>query len=460
MAVLVPQKHESIKQRQSGSHICGKAWTAHPCLLTGVVVFFALWGPHLTPAQENVQKQDVTVTLSNGDSVRGKLVHLDDESVTVSDTSKTPITTSTLKIPSVRTLTTPARSTNSSELMIGLVNGSYVRTDTISTDDSTAFLSIGGHALEVPRDTVHWIAFKESQSGSPDTYKWLAELPENPAADIIAIKRDTEWQFIECAITQITPENVVVLLDGESIPVKRSKIFGICWLRPGETPGKAIEPKALDILLRSPQVEMRCRKITWDEDLLCWEVTMTSIKDDFVVTLPEDALSLIDYTFGRHIDLTRRPPANSRTDPYFGGLADDATLLQYYSPRVIMTSDGEDQDASAPALLIHPRTEITWAVPDDSRRFQASFSLAKNSASPTAVVIQIDNSEVFQTVLGNSEEGDMSNQPLSVDIALNGGKQLKIIVDFLKKPLNGTDEKTAVSLISGPIQVKNPRIER
>ena len=125
-----------------------------------------------------------------------------------------------------------------------------------------------------------------------------------------------------------------------------------------------------------------------------------------------------------------------------------------------MTSDGEDQDASDPALLIHPRTEITWTVPDDSRRFQASFSLAKNSVSPTAVVIQIDNSEVFQTVLGNSEEGDMSNQPLSVDIALNGGKQLKIIVDFLKKPLNGTDEKTAVSLISGPIQVKNPRIER
>ena len=187
---------------------------------------------------------------------------------------------------------------------------------------------------------------------------------------------------------------------------------------------------------------------------------MVAVEDDFVIALPADALSSIDYTFGRHIDLTRRPPANSRTDPYFGGLAGDATLLQYFSPRIIMTPDDEDQDASVPALLIHPRTEITWTVPDDSRRFQASFSLAKNSVSPTAVVIQIDNSEVFQTVLGNPEEGDMSNQPLSVDIPLNGGKQLKIIVDFLKKPLNGTDEKTMVSLLSGPIQVKNPRIER
>ena len=460
MAVLVPPKHESVKQRQPGSHICGKAWTAQPCLLTGVIVLFALWAPRLTPAQENPPKQDVTVTLSNGDICRGTLAHLDDENITVSDTSISPVSTSTFKIPSVRKITVPARSTNSNDLMVGLVDGSYVRADTISTDDSTAFLLIGDSTLEVPRDTVHWIAFKESQSGSPDTYKWLSELPENPAADIIAIKRDTAWQFIECAITQITPENVVVLLDGESIPVKRSKTFGICWLRPGEKPGKDIEPNALDILLRSPQGEMKCRKIRWNDDLLCWEITMASTEDDFVITLPADALSSIDYTFGRHIDLTRRPPANSRTDPYFGGLADDATLLKYFAPRSIMTPDGENQDASVPALLIHPRTEITWTVPDDSRRFQASFSLAKNSVSPTAVMIQIDNSEVLQTVLGNSEEGDIGNQPLSVDIALDGGKQLKIIVDFLKKPLNGTDKKTVASLLSGPIQIKNPRIER
>ena len=75
-------------------------------------------------------------------------------------------------------------------------------------------------------------------------------------------------------------------------------------------------------------------------------------------------------------------------------------------------------------------------------------------------MIQIDNSEVFQAVLGKSEETRTSDQPLSVDIALDSGKQLKIIVDFLKKPLDTTEEKTLVSLLSGPIQVKNPRIER
>ena len=458
--MLVPQKNEPTDQRQSGSQVRGKAWITQSCLLQGIVVLFVFWTPRQAPAQENAPGQDVTIALSDGDSVRGKLVSLDDENITVSETPKTPLSTTAIKIAAVREITVASRPINSTKPMIGLVDGSYFRTDTISTDDSKVFLSIGNSTLEVPRDTVHWIAFKESQQGSPNTYKWLEEIPENPAADIIAIKRDATWQFIECAITQVTPENVVVLLDGESIPVKRSKISGICWLRPGEKPGKGMEPNARDILLHSPQGQIRCRKIIWNGDLHHWEITVASNKGNFIIHLPADALSSIDYTFGRHIDLTRRPPANSKTDPYFGGLADDATLLEYFAPRSITTPDGENQGPSIPALLIHPRTEITWTIPADSRRFQASFSTAKNSVSPTVVMIQIDNSKVFETVLGNSEETRTSDQPLSVDIALDGGKQLKIIVDFLKKPLDTTEDKTLVSLLSGPIQVKNPRIER
>ncbi len=457
--MFVPQKNEPTDQRHSGSQFCGKAWVTQSWLLLCIAVLLVSWAPLQSPAEENAPKQDVTIALSNGDSIQGKLVKLDDENVTVSDRSKTPSTITT-KITSVREISVASPPINSSKPIIGLVDGSHFSADTISTNDSKAFLSVGSSTFEIPRDTVHWIAFKETRPGSPDTNKWLEELPENPAADIIAIKRDTTWQFIECAITQITPDNVVVLLDGESIPVKRSKIFGICWLRPGEKPGENMEPNAREILVRSPQSKIRCRKIAWNNDLLHWDITVAPNKNDFIIQLPAGVVSSIDYSFGRHIDLTRRPPANSKTDPYFGGLADDATLLEYFAPRRITTPNGKNQGSLIPALLLHPRTEVTWIIPADSRRFQASFSTAKNSVSPTVVIIQIDNSEVFQTVLGESEETRMSNQPLSVDIALNGGKQLKIIAEFLRKPLDTTEKKTSVALLSGPIQVINPRIER
>ena len=276
--MFVPQKNKPTDQRQSGSRFCGKAWGTQQCLLVGIVALFVFWAARQSPAQESALKQDVIIALSNGDSVRGKLVSLDDENVTVSDTSKPTPSTITTKTTSVREITVTSPSINSPKPIIGLIDGSYFTADTISTDDSKAFLSVGNSTLEVPRDTVHWIAFQEPQPGSPDTDEWLEELPENPAADIIAIKRDTNWQFIECAINQITPENVVVLLDGESIPVKRSKIFGICWLRPGEKPGKDIEPEARDILVRSPQSKIRCRKITWNGDLQHWEIGVSSNK--------------------------------------------------------------------------------------------------------------------------------------------------------------------------------------
>ena len=99
--MLVPQKNEPVDQRQSGSQVCGKAWITQSCLLQGIVVLFVFWTPRQAPAQENAPGQDVTIALSDGDSVRGKLVSLNDKTVTVSDTSNTVLSTITTKITSV-----------------------------------------------------------------------------------------------------------------------------------------------------------------------------------------------------------------------------------------------------------------------------------------------------------------------------------------------------------------------
>ena len=58
---------------------------------------------------------------------------------------------------------------------------------------------------------------------------------------------------------------------------------------------------------------------------------MTSSKEDVTTCFPTDALSSIDYSFGRLIDLTRRTLQIRKTDPYFGGLAKDPALLEYFA---------------------------------------------------------------------------------------------------------------------------------
>ena len=73
---------------------------------------------------------------------------------------------------------------------------------------------------------------------------------------------------------------------------------------------------------------------------------------------------------------------------------------------------------------------------------------------------QCGNWSILIVTVGNQETQRVDTPPLAVDLDLDGGKQLKIIVDFLKKPLDGTEEHSTVSVLSGAIQVKNPRIER
>jgi hypothetical protein len=431
----------------------------HSVVITALVTFMTPWAPLGAAAQEGTEPS-VTITCSSGEVLQGKLVQLDDKSISVADDATVPVVQRDVSVPLIREIALASRSAASEGFLIGLLNGSLLLVDAISTNDSKAFLTIEKSVLELPRNSIHWIGLQKTKPGVLNAGGWLEELPENPVADIVVVKRDDAWQFIECAITEVTQEDIIVLLDGETIPVSRNKIAGICWLQPGKRPGEETEPKPQEILLTSPRGTIRCRQISWNETRRCWDITIASTKEDFTTCFPADALSSIDYSFGRLIDLTRRTPANSQTDPYFGGLAKDPTLLEYFAPRRITIIDGDDQERSIPALLTHPRTEITWSIPADSRRFQASFSPAKNSTSPTVVVIQVDNTEVFQGVVGASVKAGKSDSPLAVDLPLTGGRQLKIIIDFLKKPLHAVNEKTSVSLLSGPIQIEKPRIER
>ncbi|MBT6918484.1 MAG: hypothetical protein HN985_02065 [Planctomycetaceae bacterium] len=431
----------------------------HFVVITTIVTFMTLWAPLKATAQEG-SSPSVTIICSSGEIVKGKLTSLNSKSISVSDDATVPPARRDVKISLIREIALASRPAKPEGFMIGLLNGSYLLVDTISTDDSKALLTIENSVLELPQSLIYWAGFQKTKSGTLNASEWLAELPDNPAADIVVVKRDDSWQFIECAISEVTQEDIIVLLDGETIPVSRKKIAGICWLRPGKRPGEEIEPSPQEILLTSPRGIIRCRQINWNETQRCWDIAIASTKGDVTTFLPADALSSIDYSFGRLIDLTRQTPANSQTDPYFGGLAKDPTLLEYFAPRRISITGGDDQDRLIPALLTHPRTEITWSIPADSSRFQASFSPAKNSMSPTVIVIQVDNTEVFQGVIGTSVKAGKSAGPLAVNLPLAGGTQLKIIVDFLKKPLHTANGKTSVSLLSGPIQIEKPRIER
>ena len=101
---------------------------------------------------------------------------------------------------------------------------------------------------------------------------------------------------------------------------------------------------------------------------------------------------------------------------------------------------------------------MIWTIPPDSRRFRGILQPASQTAiTPTVVVIEVDGEGRFRAELGGPEEAAAA-QPIDID--LTGGRQLRLLVDFVRRPLDTTPEAASAPLLGGPILLTEPLIER
>ena len=404
----------------------------------------------------------LSVALTSGDIRTGQFASLDAERLVLAASPDTAATELAIDLATVRRITLQEAAPAAGGSLIGLTDGSQLTATSIEVTAAEATVSLATGSLALPADGLHWIAWSADDE-TPPTTDWLAELPNPAAGDIVVIRRDEGWQFIECAITAITATEVVVLLEGESIPVSRTKLAGLCWLRDGTRPGVEPEPAAQDILLGLPGGRLRCRGIARATPEADWTLTLAATTTAPVkATLPAAEVLSIDYAFGRQIDLTRRSPASTAVEPYFGSLADDAVLRRYFAPRAVTsTSQTGDQAEELPALLLRPRTDLVWTLPPGSRVFRAQLLPAKPAAStPTLVLIEVDGVEQVRREIGGAGLGVDTPATEAVMLDVRGGRQLRLVVDFATRPAGDAAAATPTALLGGPILLQAPTIER
>jgi hypothetical protein len=74
-------------------------------------------------------------------------------------------------------------------------------------------------------------------------------------------------------------------------------------------------------------------------------------------------------------------------------------------------------------------------------------------------VIEVEGTEQFREELGGRSHGE-STDAIPVEIELAGGRQLRLLVDFVRRPLDDTPEAASTPLVGGPILLVAPLIER
>lgn len=298
--------------------------------------------------------------------------------------------------------------------VVTCAGGQLAGADFMQTAEQCVIVQAGGQ-IEIPADRIAHVAWLGENESEP---AWLAAAPARPAADLVVVRQADGHTFVECAISAVNTDSVTVVLDGETIPVKRTKVAGIVWLREPTPP-----PTGPVVTVAGGR--LAAERIRWSPEEF--------VLDD-VVRLPPATLRSIDYTSGRTLPLAATEPEQVTNEPAFGSLATIDGLADFFAPRIIPPAD---RDGPA-AMILRPRTVMTWRVPPDARRFRARLTRDVVETAPATVEVRVavDGREAFRQLLSGASDRDVeSSVAAAIDLDVSAGRRLTVEVDFVGSDL-------------------------
>lgn len=406
----------------------------------------------------------VTVSTGDGGTVAGTLAGIDAAGVRLTDSP--PGSRESVMIPAERVrgvVRTGGGPTGEPRRLVAhLADGSTIDGDDVAWDGGAAIGLLRPEGrIEIPAARVRMVAWRNAD-GTPAG--WMGELPEGTGADLVVVgtiagREVAGREFVECAITAVAADAVTVLLDEEKIPVKRSKVIGLVWLRPAAADGAA--GGRLVVSLRGGTV--RADAIAWSPEGL--------VLDDGV-RLPADLFVGVDYAAGRRVSLAEVAAERTEVEPWFGSLSRGDGLAAYFAPRTIRPVVA---GPTAPtAIVMRPRSRVVWRLPAESRRLRARVALhaGPQAADAAEVIVTADDRELFrgrvdardgaaaESAAGpelqagrDVQGGDATPSPrgggIVLDLDIAGARRLTVTVDF---PAGGG--------LGGAVRLIDPVIER
>ena len=451
--------------------IATRSWIVMMAGAMVVVTPMPTMAAETTPLLVDVEQGDGTVS-------SGRLERIDAAGVRLADVAGVEegiLTVPSDRVRAVRRTTgaTADESTGQPTLLLTMIDGSTLSGTDFAWDGSQPAVLVRPEGrIELPVGRVRSIAWPPAGATPAAAPEWQGAIPEGTESDVVVVGSDASHEFVECAITNVTADTVTVVLDDETIPVKRSKVIGLQWLR-GEQSTAADAPGRAVVSVFGGG--LRASRLEWSADALVI---------DGEIRLPATMFSAVDYAAGRIVTLASLTADNVSVEPWFGGLLSSGPgagpaaradgLAAFFSPRTI-DAPGNDHDATqpaaagqhratggaaAPSILMRPRTVAIWRLPPDSRRFHAVVAPAAGpqAADAAVVTVAVDDREVFRRQIdaaAGSGEATAGKAPqaaaagIPIDVDLTSGRRLTVTVDFV--PGGG---------IGGAVRFGSPVIER
>lgn len=242
---------------------------------------------------------------------------------------------------------------------------------------------------------------------------WQKLIGRESKKDLIIVRKEDKLDFLPGVAGDIDAEIVKFLVDGEEVPVKRERVYGLVF-QPAAAIGKA--QSNIDLL---GDTRLVAKSIISKEDK-CDVVLVSGV----TLKVPLSQFRAIDFSFGKIQQLSRLKPSDVQYVPQF-----DIVWEYLNDAGPLRTPISLGGQIYPKGLSIHSKTKLSFRVNGDYRRFQAIMGI-DDLSDDTGLLgdVQVKITGDDKVLLEADVKGP--DAPRKVDLDITGVRELQILVDF------------------------------
>lgn len=378
----------------------------------------------LTMAQLTTgQPSAVQVVTLPGEQYEGTLDAFTPESVTV----KSDVKSQTIPIEEVlqiRTAATLPAAAADAAIEIRLVDDSRLRAKSMTTAGSTATIT-HSQLGEIKIPTAAISSVRLAPSDPKIDAEWTKLVERTIKKDVVAVRKGDVLDHLDGVVGALEETTMQFQMDGDDIPIKREKVFGLIYSKRESTAKKAIAQ--LDL---STGDRLALRTVAWSGNL--WKVRLVSGAE---FEVGSDLFRGLDYSLGKVTYLSDLEPRAMKYTPEFGFPG----AYPVYEFRRDKNFEGGPitlgNKPYAKGLAIHSQTMLKYRLGGDYRRFQAVMGIGDEIRyGDVDVTLKGDGKTLFKSAVKASTLGDKGTVQRSVpqilDVDVAGVVELEVFVDY------------------------------
>ena len=361
----------------------------------------------------------VEVQPLSGKPMSGTLTGLTAEKIALG-TPQGPVTLEIGKIMGLTVRQPPGVSRPRPTVWLELVDGSAPAGTQLTVKEGRARLTLAdGAALDIPVRDVRWVRFGPQTEAM--ARQWSRILEKERKTDLLVIKKADALDENQGVLRNVAEDTVQFELDGELLPVKREKVYGLVY---HQVAGREL-PQPLCTIREAGGAAWSARSLAASGDQLEW-TTPTGLK----LARPLAALARIDFSRGKIVYLSDLKAESAEWVPYYaiagGAAARDALFAPRHDRSLASGPLVVEGTQYAKGLGLHSRTTLVYRLPEGFRRFSAIVGIDDRVRPRGHVLLAIrgDDRMLWNAPVTGTEPAK------AIDVDVTGVRRLTIFVDF------------------------------